>query len=92
MKNVLNDEPAVPHANQFDLSAFKPKLALKQGRGRREKYPWSTMKVLDCFFVEADDARLSSVRAMASAKRRDLGKRFSVTSGPEGGSWVTREA
>lgn len=81
-----------PTHNRFDLSAFKAKLAPKNGRGKREKYPWSTMKVLDCFLVKGEDSRISSVRSMASAKGRDLGKKFSVTIGPEGGSWVTRES
>ena len=75
----------------IDLSAFKAKLAEKNGRGRREKYAWSTMKVGDSFFISGETARISSVRAMASAKGRDLGKRFSVTIGPDQGSYVTRE-
>lgn len=75
----------------IDMSAFKAKLIEKNGRGRRGKYPWDTMKIDDCFFVSNDQSRISSVRSMASAKGRDLGKRFSVTIGTDG-SWVTREA
>lgn len=76
----------------IEPTAFKAKLAPKNGRGLREKYPWSTMRVQDTFLVSGDNSRLSSVRSMASAKGRDLGKKFSVTSGPGTDSWVTRES
>lgn len=58
-------------------------------RGPKEKYPWSTMEVGDTFFVPDEDARPSSVRSMASAKGRDLKRKFSVTSGA-GGMHVDR--
>ena len=91
MELIMTDD-FKPHPNQFDLTAFKAKLAPKNGRGRREKYPWSTMNVLDCFFVPGEQSRISSVRSMSCAKGRDLDKKFSVTIGPDGGSWVTRES
>jgi hypothetical protein len=62
-------------------------VALK--RGPKEKYPWSTMGIGDTFFVSDEDAKPSSVRAMASAKGRDLGRKFSVTNGA-GGMHVDR--
>ena len=74
----------------IDLSAFKPNLSARRKRGPKEKYPWSTMPVGDSFFVDAADAKPSSVRSMASSKGNDLGRRFSVTAGP-GGVWVDRE-
>lgn len=62
----------------------------KAKRGPREKYPWRTMEVHDSFTVLAEHVSASSVRSMASAKGRDLGKRFSVTVGA-GCVYVTRE-
>lgn len=62
----------------------------KAKRGPREKYPWSTMEVQDSFTVLSEQATSTSVRCMASAKGRDLGKRFSVTVGA-GCVYVTRE-
>lgn len=62
----------------------------RKKRGPREKYPWRTMDVHESFTVLAEHASASSVRSMASAKGRDLGKRFSVTVGA-GCVYVTRE-
>lgn len=80
--------PASTH-NRYDLSGFKAKLA-KPKRGPAAKYPWATMAVLDSFAVQDTDARITSVRSMASAKGRDLGRKFSVTTG-SGCCYVTRE-
>lgn len=74
----------------IDMSGFKPKLVTRRKRGPKEKYPWSTMEIGDSFFVDATDVKPSSVRTMASAKGKDLGRRFSVTTGPDG-VWVDRE-
>jgi hypothetical protein len=72
-------------------NGHKVLLPEKGTRGPREKYPWRTMEVEDSFTVLAEQASASSVRSMASAKGRDLGKRFSVTIGAEC-VYVTREA
>jgi len=83
-------EPTNPPHNKYDLSGFKAKLAEKPRRGRKEKYPWRTMKNLDTFFISSEVSQVSSVRSMASAKGKDLDRGFSVTLGA-GGCWVTRE-
>lgn len=47
------------------------------------------MEVGDTFFVPDEDAKPSSVRVMASAKGKDLRRKFSVTVGA-GGMHVDR--
>lgn len=71
-------------------NGHKVLLPEKRTRGPREKYPWRTMEIEDSFTVLASQASASSVRSMASAKGRDLEKRFSVTVG-SGCVYVTRE-
>ena len=63
---------------------YQPSETPKRKRGPSEKYPWSTLPVGGSFFVSAKDVKPSSVRTMASAKGRDLGRRFSVTMGYQG--------
>lgn len=76
---------------RFDPNnCFKVMLPKRGKRGPQEKYPWRTMEIEDSFSVDSEQATATSVRSMASAKGRDLGKRFSVTVGA-GCVYVTRE-